>query len=49
MKQTGNPVSNLDPRNSFADCRDLAGAVGQSDWSSFPILPDLNSALEKVE
>ena len=29
MKAAGNPVANLDPRNSFADCCDLAGAIGQ--------------------
>jgi len=29
MKATGNPVANFDPRNSFADCCDLASAVGQ--------------------
>jgi hypothetical protein len=29
MKATGNPIANSDPRHSFADRCDLAGAVGQ--------------------
>jgi hypothetical protein len=33
MKAAGNPVANLDPRNSFADCCDLAGAVGQRHYA----------------
>jgi len=29
MKAAGNPIANFDPRNAFADWRDLARAVGQ--------------------
>src|ERR1700746_1844353 len=33
MKETGNPIANSDPRHSFADRCDLAGAVGQRHYA----------------
>jgi hypothetical protein len=33
MKATGNPIANFDPSNSFADCYDLADAVGQRHYA----------------
>src|ERR1700746_3973625 len=35
MKATGNPVANFDPSSSFADCCDLASAVGQRHDANF--------------
>jgi hypothetical protein len=35
VKATGNPVANFDPSNSFANCCDLAGAVGQRHYAEF--------------
>src|SRR5207253_10745762 len=34
MKAPDNPVANFDPSNSFADRRDLAGAVGQRHYAN---------------
>ena len=38
MKATRNPIANFDPSNSFADRRDLAGAVGQRHYADLRCL-----------